>query len=177
MVGITNNEKDYLESFLILKVKKNILPLNLKIETNYLNEKSYVKEHQNDNVVDLFTGFIDNWSLFEAQETEKNTYVFNDKEEWTQFRNKYIPDISIPNVNFKEYCIVLYEDFNGAKPTLSSAFRIVDVVEEKDKLNVIYDDIPVYINFDSHLGLAISKVKKECITEYKRIDLRYKKEQ
>lgn len=62
---------------------------------------------------------------------------------------------------------------NGAKPTLSSAFRIADINQEKDILNIILEDISVYINFDSHLGLAISKVKKEYIKDYKKIDIKF----
>jgi hypothetical protein len=172
-VAIINNSEDYLESFLILKVRKGILPLDSQIKITYLDDKSYVETSNNENIVNLFTGFTDNWSLYKEQGVEKKAYIFNNKEEWTKFRNKHISDIDIPDVNFDQYSVVLYEDFNGAKPTFSSAFKIVDVYMEKDTLNIICDSIPTYINFESHLGLAISKVSKEFIKGYTKINVSY----
>ncbi len=166
-VAISNPQGIYFGGYSLAAIDKGVVPSNIDIDVSTIEQSNENKEVNQ--VENIYTGFTDNWDLYKQQ-----VKIINSKTEWQAMKDKYLYDMSLKPIDFDQYSIVVLETFNGAKPTLSSAFKIKGVFVNNSILNIEYTDEPVTNNNELFVGIAIVKVKKSLINDYSNIKIYFK---
>ena len=165
-VAIPHTQGIYFGSYSLVAIDKGAIPPDIEIEV--YNIKGNNEDKNLSNVENIYTGFTENWNLF-----KQKVKIINNESEWQAIKDNYLADIPLEPVDFNQYSLVVLETFNGAKPTLQTAFKIKDIFVNDGILNIVYTNEPVIINNQSFAGIAIAKVKKSLISDYNNIKIKH----